>query len=69
MTVPTPSADDGGARVLRRERQYGVFSRMIPLPDEADLSQVTAKLKDGELHIQVGRQAQAGPRRIEVMAD
>jgi HSP20 family protein len=58
-----------GTTVLRRERTYGTFTRTIPLPDEADLTQVTAKLKNGELQIKVGRRAEAEGRRIEVVVE
>lgn len=53
-------------RVLRRERQYGGFSRLLPLPDDADLSSVTATLEHGELRVTIGRRVAAGPRKIEV---
>jgi len=69
VTGEKPAADDATTRVLRRERAYGTFRRTIPLPEDADPSQVTAKLQDGELRISIGRQAEAGPRRIEVVAE
>jgi len=59
----------GEGRVLRRERGYGPFARTIPLPEEADLSHVTAKLKDGELQVTVGRKMEAAARRIEVVTE
>ena len=65
---PAPEEEEG-VRTLRRERSYGAFNRTIPLPDEADLSQVTAKLKDGELQIKVGRRAEGTARRIEVVVE
>ena len=46
-----------------------LHSRTIALPEEADLAQVTAKLKDGELRVRVGRKVVAGPRRVEVVTD
>ncbi len=64
---PAPETPEG--RVLRRERAYGAFRRTIALPEEADLAQVTAKLKDGELRVRVGRKVEAGPRRVEVVTD
>ncbi|MEN6549694.1 MAG: Hsp20/alpha crystallin family protein [Armatimonadia bacterium] len=55
--------------VLRRERTYGTFSRTIPLPDEADLSQVSAKLRQGELEVRIPRLAEAAPRKVEVVVE
>ena len=66
VTGDKAAPETEGTRVLRRERSYGPFARTIALPDEADLSQVTAKLKDGELHIIGGRRVEAAARRIEV---
>lgn len=62
----TKTMEEGEEAVLRRERVYGSFSRTIPLPDEADLEQVTAKLRQGELEVRVGRKAEAGKRKVEV---
>lgn len=61
-----PAEQPEGAAVLRRERTYGAFRRAVPLPDEADVANVTATLKHGELRVTVGRQAEAGPRRVEI---
>lgn len=68
LTLRGKKAPGQGAadRVLRRERQYGQFARLLPLPDDADLGQVTATLKQGELHLTIARRIEAGPRRIEV---
>ncbi|MCE5239560.1 Hsp20/alpha crystallin family protein [bacterium] len=67
VTGDKRAPEAGERRVLRQERAYGPFARTMPLPEEADLSQVTASLKDGELHITVGRKAEAAARRIEVV--
>ena len=37
------------------ERQYGAFSRSFKLPEDADSSKATAKMKDGVLQITVPR--------------
>lgn len=67
----TKQMDEGDENpvVLRRERAYGTFSRTIPLPDEADLSQVTAKLRHGELEVRIPRLAEAGVRKVEVVVE
>ncbi|WP_225784398.1 Hsp20/alpha crystallin family protein [Xenophilus sp. Marseille-Q4582] len=48
------------------ERFRGRFSRTLSLPDDADPEQVSARLRDGILHITVQRRASAQPRRITV---
>jgi HSP20 family protein len=61
------AASSAEERVLRRERQYGQFARLLPLPDDADLGQVAATLTHGELRLTIARRVEAGPRRIEVV--
>jgi len=62
----TPAEVSG--EVIRRERAYGTFARLAALPEDADLAEVTATLKAGELVVRIGRRVAAGPRRIEVTA-
>jgi len=53
-----------GAREARRERQFGEFSRTVPLPSDADATQTSAKLENGVLTVRIGRR---GPvTQIEV---
>lgn len=61
--VPEPPE---GARVVRRRRSYGAFSRIIPLPQEADLGRVSACLRQGQLEVTIPRQAEAPPHRVEI---
>ncbi|NSW55611.1 MAG: Hsp20/alpha crystallin family protein [Armatimonadetes bacterium] len=42
-------------RLLRSERKAGSFARVIPLPSDADVSKVSASLKQGVLTVKVGR--------------
>jgi HSP20 family protein len=69
VTGEKPEPEQPPAQALRRERDFGTFSRVVPLPDEADLAQVSAKLAHGELVIRIGRKAQAAPRRIDVVVE
>lgn len=69
ITGEKAETEPAEGRVLRRERRYGTFRRALALPDEADLGEVSAKLSNGELHIKIGRQAQAAPRRVEVVVE
>ncbi len=48
------------------ERFEGRFRRVLTLPDDADPEAVSAKLRDGVLHITVQRRASAQPRRITI---
>lgn len=61
--------ETGEGAVLRRERTYGTFCRSIALPDEADLSQVAAKLRQGQLEVRIPRQAPAAPRKVDIIVD
>lgn len=48
------------------ERFAGRFRRVISLPDDVDPNGVTARYRDGLLHISVRRQEASQPRRITV---
>lgn len=67
LTIRGKKPAPEGHRVLRRERPYGPFARLVPLPDDADLADVTATLEAGELVVRIGRRTDAGPRRVEVV--
>jgi HSP20 family protein len=48
------------------ERFDGPFRRVVTLPDDVDSNAVTAKYRDGVLHISIQRRQAAQPRRIEI---
>lgn len=48
------------------ERFAGRFRRVVTLPDDVDPNAVSAKYRDGVLHISVQRRAAAQPRRISI---
>jgi HSP20 family protein len=48
------------------ERFAGRFRRVVSLPDDVDANAVTAKYRDGVLHISIARKQAAQPRRIEI---
>jgi HSP20 family protein len=48
------------------ERFAGRFRRVISLPDDIDPNAVTARYRDGVLHISVKRRESAQPRRISI---
>jgi len=52
--------------VYRSERVYGRFSRMIPLPDGADLDKASARFENGVLEIEIPLREDARRRRIEI---
>lgn len=54
----------GGYRY--RERQFGAFSRTIPLPTYVDSNKVDATYKDGVLTIRLGKSPESKPKRITV---
>ncbi len=62
-TKTAPEAGEG-TRDARRERQFGEFSRTVPLPSDADAAQTSAKLENGVLTVRIARR---GPvTQIEV---
>ena len=52
--------------VYRSERVYGRFSRVIPLPDGADLDKASARFENGVLEIEIPLREDARRRRIEI---
>ena len=57
------------ARLVRGERQHGRFSRVVPLPSDADFGRVTAKLQQGVLRVIVHRVRPGDGGRIEITVD
>lgn len=56
--------------VRRSEFRYGSFSRVVPLPEDADGDDVKAAYHDGILEIRVPcRSTAAAPRRVAVAHD
>ncbi len=53
-------------RYFAYERSYGAFSRSFVLPESGDLEKIKADLKDGVLHIEVPKKAEAQARRVEI---
>ena len=58
--------EDSKLTVYAQERFSGKFKRVITLPDDVDVSKVTASYKEGVLHISIQRRAEAQPKRIEI---
>lgn len=48
------------------ERFAGRFRRVVTLPEDVDANAVTAKCRDGVLHISIARKESAQPRRITI---
>lgn len=48
------------------ERFSGRFRRVVTLPDDIDANAVSARYRDGVLHISIARKEAAVPRRISV---
>ena len=61
--LPPPEAK---ASVHIDERFAGRFRRVITLPDDIDANAVTAKYRDGVLHISIQRLEVVQPRRIDI---
>lgn len=48
------------------ERFAGRFRKVVSLPDDLDPDAISARYKDGVLHISIKRQQQVQPRRISI---
>ena len=64
--LPQTDRRDGGNGRSASNSGSGSFRRAISLPDDADPAQVTARYRDGVLHISVARKQAAQPTRITV---
>ncbi len=56
------------AGFYRMERSYGSFQRSLALPEDAEISGITATRKDGVLSVNIPRKAPETPtsRKIEI---
>ena len=54
------------AAVHIEERYAGRFHRVVTLPDDVEPNAVTAKYRDGVLHIHIPRRQTTQPRRISI---
>ncbi len=59
-------ASDEKATVHLAERFGGRFRRVVTLPDDVDTDAITARCRDGVLHVSVKRRAEAQARRITI---
>ncbi len=59
-------AQDEKAAVHIDERFAGRFHRVISLPDDVDADAVSARYRDGVLHVSIPRRVAARPRRIAI---
>lgn len=59
---------EGERQYHRRERRYGMFQRVIPLPENVDEENIRCDFRNGVLTVHIPRaaQAQQGARRIPV---
>lgn len=58
--------DDARQPVYARERFAGRFRRTVSLPEDADPERVSARYRDGVLHVSIERRQPVQPRRINV---
>lgn len=66
LTIESLSHNEEATRHLHREFGNSGYYRRFHLPDNLDLNQTTAELKDGVLTLTLPKAAAAKPRRIEV---
>lgn len=60
-----PQGDEKSA-VYASERFTGRFKRTVSLPDDVDPDRVTARYRDGVLHVSLARRESTLPKRIEI---
>jgi HSP20 family protein len=60
------SEEDSKISVYASERFAGEFRRAISLPEDVDPARVTARYRDGLLHVTIGRRESAQPKRIQI---
>ena len=58
--------EEKGKKYQRVERAYGSFVRSFTLPEDADVSKVSAEYKDGVLKVHLPKSEKAKPKAIEV---
>lgn len=63
--------EERGKNVHRMERRFGTFQRAITLSHEIDADKVTAKFKNGVLHVTLAKtpEAQRATRRIDIRTE
>jgi HSP20 family protein len=55
-------------RYFAYERSFGSFSRSFVMPDNADMENIKADLREGVLRVEVPKKAEAKPKRIPIGA-
>nr|CAA6829868.1 MAG: Molecular chaperone (small heat shock protein) [uncultured Thiotrichaceae bacterium] len=63
LDIPT---DNDASTVYAQERFSGKFKRVITLPDDVDVNNVSATCKEGVLKISILRRKETLPTRIEI---
>jgi HSP20 family protein len=63
---PDAPAADAKATLHIDERFAGRFRRVVNLPDDVDAGAISARYRDGVLHLHIPRLQAAQPRRIEI---
>jgi len=51
---------------IRRERDFGRFSKSIKLPFKVDVNNINATMKDGILIVKLVKSEEAKPKKIEI---
>lgn len=62
-------SEDQQQRRRRTERRFGKFQRTFKLPEDADLSGITARFRDGVLTVMIKRTKPAEPETTDVPID
>jgi HSP20 family protein len=60
--------EDRGSNYYRRERSYGRFTRVVPLPEGVDASQANATFDNGVLEISMPAPQRPESRKLEIQS-
>ncbi|MBV1906994.1 MAG: Hsp20/alpha crystallin family protein [Pseudomonadales bacterium] len=58
--------DEKRGKSHRVERYYGAFARSFRLPEDADETQIKAKVDKGVLYLELNKQKEVAPRNIKI---
>lgn len=64
--VKNRESEAQGKSYCCKERQYGSFSRVLPLPPSIDTNTITAEYKNGVLKVALQKKEEIKPKKISV---
>lgn len=56
-------------RLVRSERAVGPFVRTLPISNDANVEDITARLRNGELEVRIGRRRKPAISRVDITVE